>query len=210
MSIQSAVYKTQSVDNENDRMMAFESLNSLIETFKISLFVKHKARELLYEGYEDKLLSTASSLYPNQVKSNKFGWLLDKNNTDDGQYEVYTGKLKNGKDLGLVHSWNHQQKLTEWSDQEKCSSLTNTITGDLQPPFFIEQNYLLADYFHDDNLLTPPATIRLLMGDMCRAMDLEFNQTIQIDNITAYRYYLASNEFDYSTNTNKCYCQDNK
>lgn len=188
-------------------MMAFESLNSLIETFKISLFSKHKARELLYEGYEDKLLSTASSLYPNQVKSNKFGWLLEKNNTDNGLYEVFTGRLKNGKDMGLVHSWNNEQKLTEWdSDNEKCSSLNNTITGDLQPPFFIQQNYSLSNYFHNDNLLSPLPTIRLLIGDMCRTFDLQFNKTIQIDNIDAYRYQLAEDE----QNTSHCYCKDNK
>lgn len=175
--------------------------------------MKHKIRQLLFEGYEDDLLTTASSFYPGEVAQTRFGWLYQKNNTSsDGLFRVYTGQLDSGRKLGLIDTWNNENENIKWKVGEKCRSFDHTTTGDLQPPFFLRENYHLLQYFGQQNLLKPLPSIRMFIADICRSFDLEYMETIEtMDQIHRYRYRMGPSTFNYtSSNDNHCYCKNNK
>ncbi|XP_075680085.1 protein croquemort-like isoform X3 [Dermatophagoides pteronyssinus] len=204
----SGIHQIRSIP-EDDKFLAYESLNSLIDAFNMSFILKHKIRHLLFEGYEDDLLTTASSFYPGEISPTRFGWLFEKNNTSaDGLFRVYTGKLDSGKKIGLIDTWNNEKENIKWKSGQKCRSFKNTTTGDLQPPFFMHNNdYQLLKYFGQKNLLKPLPNIRMFIADICRSFDLDYQDTIEYDNIRRYRYQLGPMTFNYTLNENHCYCK---
>ncbi|XP_046913295.2 protein croquemort [Dermatophagoides farinae] len=208
----SGIHQIRSIPEE-EKFLAYESLNSLIDAFNMSFVMKHKIRQLLFEGYEDDLLTTASSFYPGEVAQTRFGWLYQKNNTSsDGLFRVYTGQLDSGRKLGLIDTWNNENENIKWKVGEKCRSFDHTTTGDLQPPFFLRENYHLLQYFGQQNLLKPLPSIRMFIADICRSFDLEYMETIEtMDQIRRYRYRMGPSTFNYtSSNDNHCYCKNNK
>ena len=81
-----------------------------INTFGVEPFVTHSVRELLFDGYDDILLSMASALDSNSNQS-KFGWLFNRNGSSlaDGVYNTFTG-ASDPKLLGVIHSHNYQTR----------------------------------------------------------------------------------------------------
>ncbi|OTF81154.1 replication factor C subunit 5-like protein [Euroglyphus maynei] len=204
--LMTGIHQIRSIPEE-DKFLAYESLNSLIDAFNMSFILKHKIRHLLFEGYEDDLLTTASSFYPGEVSQTKFGWLFEKNNTSsEGLFRVYTGQLDSGRKVGLIDTWNNEKENIKWKTGKKCRSFEQTTTGDLQPPFFMRENYHLLQYFGQENLLKPMPNIRMFIADICRSFDLDYLETIEYDRLRRYRYQMGPMTFNYTLEENRCYC----
>lgn len=179
----------------------------------MSAILRNKVRSLLFEGYNDSLLEAASNFYPTQVSQTKFGWFFGRNNTStDGVYRIFTGQDTNyfGKRIGLIDTWNGESTLARWQFGEKCRSLVHVSAGDLQPPFFLQANYALLNYFSQAPANEPMPSLRLFIGDMCRVFELEPTGPVTYKNVPAFRYRAAPGLFNYSLLDNQCYCHQQK
>lgn len=188
----------------------------------MTAILRHTVRELLFEGYNDTLLATASHFYPKQVKQDKFGWFFERNNTSsDNLYSVYTGQsLCEGGlgKLGLLHSWNGSSELTRWPadvhQSGRCRSLEDTSAGDLHPPFFLQNGRRLLNFptFGSSPQTPEKSSMRMFLGDMCRSFELDYKQPVSFEGgkLEGYRYRGGPNLFNYSLEQNQCYCTKKK
>lgn len=66
------------------------ALEALTEGF----FIRRTIKQLLFDGYPDTLTTFAPLLNPEitSFSSGRFAWFINKNATDDGLYNVYTGE----------------------------------------------------------------------------------------------------------------------
>ena len=204
--LQSAIYHIESSPLE-EQYIAYESLNSLAETFNLTFFKKTKVRDLLFDGYDDVLLETAQSFYPNQNIQSKFGWLYSRNNSaSDGLFRVFTGQKNFGHKFGLIDTWNLEKSNVKWKKGFKCRSFEGTTGGDFMPPFTLLKDKHLLNYFENDDDSKQPKTLRIFLADMCRAFDLEFKEPITYKGTEGYRYHIGPKLFNYSFEENRCFC----
>uniref|UniRef100_A0A2L2XXN3 Scavenger receptor class B member 1 n=1 Tax=Parasteatoda tepidariorum TaxID=114398 RepID=A0A2L2XXN3_PARTP len=97
-----------------------------------SVIIQRKVRELTYEGYEDPIIKYAPVLKPNiPFKDGIFMWLYDKNNTDDGEFTVFTG-ADDASRTNVITSWNGNEKLNFWKG-DSCNDINGTNV-EMGPP----------------------------------------------------------------------------
>lgn len=150
-----------------------------------SLFIRKSVRELLYEGYEERILSIAKSMdFP--VPSTRFRWLEGKNDTDDGEYTIFTG-TKGMHNYGALDKYNG---LNETSAYHSYCNMINGTVGDLWPPVALE---------NQDN-------ITLFVPDFCRSIQLDFLGDVETRGVKLRRYYAGAQMFNYSSRENRCFC----
>lgn len=173
----------------------------------MKFFLRHKVRDLLFDGYEDQFLKTASQFYPDQIAQTKFGWFYGRNNTSsDGVFRIFTGKIDFTK-LGLLESWNgHSFNRQSSMNGSKCQTFNHTSAGDLQPPFFLFNNYRLLNFVAQRTTNNQRPFVRMFNADMCRTMELKYEKPEIFKNILSYRYNAGGDQFNYSLEENKCYC----
>lgn len=116
-----------------------------------NLLITHTARELLFEGYDDKLLTLVANIsIPGlNFPFTKFGWFYGRNGSADydGSFEMWTGK-DNLEKLGMLTKWNGKNQTKVFSSP--CNDVRGT-TGELWPP-----------------LSNANKTVQLFASDMCR------------------------------------------
>lgn len=176
----------------------------------MSAILRTKVRHLLFDGYSDALLEAASNFYPSQVSQSKFGWFYGRNNTsNDGLYRIFTGQSDKGLKFGLLDTWNGEKSLGKWPPGDTCRSLERTSASDFQPPFFLASNRHFLDYLSKDRVQMPEPSMRIFLGDLCRAFDLQLKEEepISYGGLLGYRYRADANVFNYSLPENKCFCQ---
>nr|XP_042898247.1 uncharacterized protein LOC107437591 [Parasteatoda tepidariorum] len=97
-----------------------------------SVIIQRKVRELTYEGYEDPIIKYAPVLKPNiPFKDGIFMWLYDKNDTDDGEFTVFTG-VDDASRTNVITSWNGNEKLNFWKGGS-CNDINGTNV-EMGPP----------------------------------------------------------------------------
>ncbi|KAI2804845.1 hypothetical protein BLOT_003833 [Blomia tropicalis] len=204
--LMSAVVQIQTSPLE-EQYTAFESLNSLIEAFGMRAILRHRVSDLLFNGYHDSLLVSASNFYPTQVTQTKFGWFYDRNDTSsDGWYRIFTGMQDHTK-LGLINTWEGDEELTKWKEGHKCRSFEMVSAGDLQPPFITRTNRHFLQYLDGNTREDPLPPLRMFIGDMCRVFELEPTIATNVMGMPTQRYRANPMQFNYSLVENQCYCQ---
>jgi hypothetical protein len=98
-------------------------------------WVTKTAREFLYDGYNNPLLTIASrmpQLSQTRFTEEKFAWFYKRNNTSeqDGHFNMDTGEDDISR-IGRVRSWNFKNRSNFFGDE--CGEVRGTI-GDLYPP----------------------------------------------------------------------------
>ncbi|XP_076321091.1 scavenger receptor class B member 1-like isoform X2 [Tachypleus tridentatus] len=151
-----------------------------------SWFVRKPVRELLFEGYSDRLIEEAQTLSP--LPYDKFGWFYGKNNSDDGIYNIFTGE-KGIEKLAQIDNWNRSKEVRVW---EKTCNQINGTAGDMWPPFRSSSDIKLT----------------MFVTDICRSITLKFHEETHVKGVKAYSYVadknmLSSEEDDSSHN---CFC----
>lgn len=156
-----------------------------------SLLITKTARELLFDGYEDKLLHYIKE-FPNLPNINipftKFGWFAERNGSEayDGRFNMYTGtdSLKN---LGILNLWNHEHKTRYYRDN--CSIVRGT-TGELWPP------------------INTTTGITLYATDFCRSINLVPDSKNSLFNLNGYKFVGDDSVFDNGSKYKEawCYC----
>lgn len=177
---------------QRDSKFIYFAVNKMIALTGSKLIPKHTVSQLLFEGYEDPLI-TESRKIGMPVPFDKFGWFYGRNNTvSDGYYQIKTGK-ENLDDLDEMYTWKGNRTLNLWWG-EKCNSLENISASDFQAPFQTK----------------PRDFINIFVGDICRPLKLPFSSTIIKQGVKSYRYMATSDLFNYAVKDNLCYCPSAK
>ena len=125
------------------------ALEALTEGF----FIKRTPKQLLFEGYPDTLTTFAPLINPEitAYSNGRFAWLINKNTTDDGIFNVNTGKSDTNK-LFEIDRFRNRSSLPYWLSRE-CNSFDKTNVGEMGPP-----------------LTTDTKQVKIFHPDLCRTI----------------------------------------
>ncbi|XP_022235497.1 platelet glycoprotein 4-like, partial [Limulus polyphemus] len=88
-------------------------LSSLLKHYKEELIVKRMVRQILFDGYEVRLLKDLSRLVqpfvklPQLLPNNTFGLFYGKNDTTSGIFSVFTG-IGDSSKFTIVNTWKNK------------------------------------------------------------------------------------------------------
>jgi scavenger receptor class B, member 1 len=146
--------------------------------------VTRTASELLFDGYEDDLISMIKAL-PMLAEGDvppfdRVGFFYMRNNSADltGWFNVDTG-TNNVRNTGMMRNWNFQNQ-TRFFENE-CGAINGS-----------------AGEFYSQKL-TKESTLSLFSPDMCRSVAFEFEEEVSIHGIPAYKYSSGERTIDNGT-----------
>ncbi|KAG5899064.1 hypothetical protein JTB14_028235 [Gonioctena quinquepunctata] len=148
------------------------------------LYVTKRVGQLLFEGYDDPILSALSKL-PFSGVQDKFGYFYGRNGSvgDDGLYSMYYG---NDEHFGEIMSWNYKHQTDYFSGQ--CNDIKGS-TGEFYP----------LNRQRDKLLMYSP--------ELCRYTELEYVEDVNIQGVHGFKF-TSENFFDNGTKRpeNACFC----
>ncbi|XP_077864537.1 lysosome membrane protein 2-like [Saccoglossus kowalevskii] len=103
----------------------------LFNSLDATVFYQRSVKELTW-GYQDPTLKLLKGLAPDQVPSDVFGIFMNKNNSNDGVYTVFTGET-DIKKLNQIDMWNGIRKLSHWTTEQ--ANMINGTDGSMNAPF---------------------------------------------------------------------------
>lgn len=162
------------------------ALNGMFEMTDSVWFIRKPVRQLLFEGYNDTLVKLAQELF--DLPYDKFGWFYKRNNTDDGEFTMFTGE----KDIlhnGEINKWNGMSTVKDW--KPPCNMI-NGSAGDFFPPYS-----------------KPEGRLSMFVTDICRSLHFSYISSKEIRGLKAYRYWADNTELDNGKidHDNKCFCK---
>ncbi|CAO1313413.1 unnamed protein product [Diamesa serratosioi] len=168
-------------------------LNIMMNNKRAPLSVTKTVRELLFEGYDDGLLTIVRAYNNTDIPKppfEKFGWFVDRNESEiyDGQFTMFTG-VDDIKKLGVLQLWNGEAKSPNF--RGKCSEVRGT-TGELWPPI-------------------PEGTkpdISVFATDVCRTVTLKYHEDYEKFGIKGYKWIGDESVLDNGVKYPEmaCYC----
>lgn len=184
----SAIYRLRHGD-----FFSQKGLSMILAMSGNGMSVSRLAGELLFEGYDDPLLDLAKTLPSSTTGGappvDRFGLFYERNNSMDteGLVEVTTGELS-GTLPGQILRWNNYESLPYYSGE--CAKIEGSA-GEFMA--------------HD---LTEDAPLTMFVPDLCRTVNLEYENSGYIDGLPYNKYTMTDISFDYSTRSpvNSCFC----
>lgn len=188
------------------------ALGIKLDSIDEKLTVVKPVHEILFDGYEDPLLSllhtkdttenTTDSVNQNLGELadvlkkiaiyDKMAWFYKRNNSDyyDGEFNMYTGEdtLAN---IGLIDWWNKTRETTYFT--YPCNKIEGSA-GEMWPPN--QKNTSISFY----------------CTDLCRTLEMPYKGlTTDKFGIAGYRYWVDSRTFAHPSVVpeNQCYCYEN-
>ena len=161
----------------------------LINHLKEDFFIERTVGELLFDGYPDLLIKLAPLLNPKIPYQSSFGWMYERNGTNDGLFIVNTGKSDVSR-LNAIESWEGSPDMSYWS-APRCNSLSGAKNGELYNP-----------------ITSTEQKLRFFRTDLCRVWSLVWQSTHKsMGGLHVYRYFPDDNTFANSTiyPPNSCY-----
>ncbi|XP_060583637.1 lysosome membrane protein 2-like [Ruditapes philippinarum] len=110
-------------------------------------------------GYHDPLLNVTKVIDPDWFYTDYIGFFMNKNNTDDGVYTVYTG-ADDINQLGVIDRYNGTNHLDFWSTE--WANMINGSDGTIGPPY-----------------LPKDITLYTFSSDICRSVPGIFHKTVE-------------------------------
>lgn len=95
------------------------------------IFMTRTVKELLF-GYTDPALKMLKAQFPEWFYTDFVGYFINKNDTDDGLYTIFTGS-NDISNLGQIDLYNGSHYLNYWSTP--WANMINGSDGTLSPPF---------------------------------------------------------------------------
>lgn len=166
------------------------SANIFLETIKPpqNVFEARTVQEITW-GYQHPLVDLANLILPEEEKLPPlYGYFYGKNGTSDGEFSVSTGgdEVSN---LGSIISFNNKTVLTTWANgsaEAECNAIHGT-DGSVFPPF-----------------VTKDHTFHIFQKDMCRALPIQYSETVYHHDLKTYRFTPAPSAF--SSSDSSCFC----
>lgn len=131
------------------------------------------AREFLFEGYEDDLVSVAKELpfltEGQAVPFDRVGWFYMRNDTANltGMFNTHTGE-NDISQLGRLINWNYEPRTTFFKDH--CG-MVNGSAGEMYPPK-VDRNKPVS-------IFTP---------DLCRSLPMDFEKEEMVQGLKGYKF----------------------
>ncbi|XP_065209532.1 protein croquemort-like isoform X2 [Planococcus citri] len=170
-------------------------VNQLLAYNEKQLYVTKTVEELLFQGYQDKILDLGKIL-KKYIKNfdymtDKFGWYFGKNESQVDVYNIHTG-TDNIDVLGNVHAWNYKTQCGVYSG--RCDQVHGSL-GDLWPMNITEGD--IASLF---------------ISDLCGAFDMSKIGPRELYDVEGVRFAGTERTFDNGGKypENSCYCKDNQ
>lgn len=122
-----------------------ENANYLVFSLRSGLFVNRTARELLFEGYRDPLLTVGSIFRRSKIRMDRFSWFYKMNGTtwSDEVVTMVTG-TKNFSEVGDIKLWKGRNRTMYPSH---CGHLKGTSSGFTA---YTKENRQFIEYFSTD------------------------------------------------------------
>ncbi|XP_034101504.2 LOW QUALITY PROTEIN: protein peste [Drosophila albomicans] len=153
----------------------------------------HTAEEWLFKGFIHPLVSLGKFIRPEDVPYDRVGYQYDRNGTTsfDGDINMFTGADDISK-MGQIYTWNN---LTHTGAFEGTCGEVHGSMGEFFPP----------------NLSTN-GSVYLYMPKMCRAVPLDYTETVTVHGVTAYKFSGTRHAVDNGTMypDASCYCVKGK
>lgn len=155
--------------------------------------VTRTVRELLFDGYDDDLLTLVKAngnpAFP-KPPFDRFGWFVDRNNSweYDGNFTMFTGE-EDIFDLGKLQMWKFNENVEMF--RGKCDKVQGT-TGELWPPIREGQ--------------TPALSV--FASDICRSVTVQYESKFSKFGINGYKWVADERVFDNGVRHPEmaCYC----
>ena len=157
--------------------------NSMMKATSTKLIETKTVRELIFDGYDDDLLTLVHSLNVSDIPKppfTRFGWFVDRNGSDtyDGQFNMFTGS-DDITQLGVLDLWNGKNETGHFRDH--CNAVRGT-TGELWPPM--------------RNFKNTVPDISLFATDVCRTISLKYERKMSRFGINGNRWIGDDSVFD--------------
>jgi len=181
-------------------------LNLFMDAIGEKLTISKPAHEVIFDGYEDPLLSalhndngsTAESefnlteIVPDALKPyDKMAWFYKRNNSDyyDGQFNMFTGEDTLDR-VGLIDWWNKTRETKYFA--YPCNKVDGSA-GEMWPPGQTD------------------TSIVFYSPDLCRTVSLPYKETTEDPGLEGYRYWIDNRTFAHPDEVpeNQCYCFNN-
>ncbi|KAH8282028.1 hypothetical protein KR054_004960 [Drosophila jambulina] len=149
--------------------------------------------EMLFKGYEHPFIKLGKVLRPDDVPYVRIGFQYPRNGSTsfDGDINMFTGADDIAK-MGQIHTWNN---MTHTGAFEGICGQVRGSMGEFFPP----------------NLSTNDS-VYMYMPKMCRAVPLDYTETVTVHGVTAYKYSGTEHAVDNGTlyPDSSCYCVGGK
>lgn len=171
--------------------MRAKSIALGLSLYNQKISVTKTAGELLFEGYEDDMVTLAKSLpflAGEEIPFDRVGWFYMRNNSKEltGHFNVDTGE-KDITKIGELRNWNY--KDTNGAFPGECGKIQGSA-GEFYPPKQVRGN-----------------SISLFTADMCRSLPLDYEKDVDVHGITGFKYSGGARSVDNGDNfeENACY-----
>ncbi|XP_077987922.1 scavenger receptor class B member 1-like isoform X2 [Glandiceps talaboti] len=163
-------------------------MEDIILASKEELFIELTVKDLVW-GYPEPLFKMLQPLVGKSlIPSDRFGFLMGRNNSGVGTFTVFTGKDDKSK-LNVVDVWAGKKKLDYW-DSEIANKINGT-DGSMYHPFARKDEIKY--------IFTP---------DMCRSMPYVYESELSYRGVTLWHFPLAkyayANGTEYPPNQGFC------
>ncbi|GLV39925.1 scavenger receptor acting in neural tissue and majority of rhodopsin is absent [Carabus blaptoides fortunei] len=142
---------------------------SMTMTISQKVHITKTVGELLFQGYEEKLIDMGRTLAIPGVTLpfDKFGWFYMRNGSteSDGLFNMGTGE--GDIPLGRIDRWNHERKTPFY--EGTCGRVASSA-GEFWP------QHITSD------------SISMFSTDMCREVTLDFDEEITVQGIKGYKF----------------------
>ncbi|XP_044316195.1 protein peste [Drosophila rhopaloa] len=149
--------------------------------------------EMLFKGYEHPIVNFGKLVTPQEVPFKRIGFQYGRNGSVDfdGHINMFTGADDIAK-MGQIHTWNN---LTHTGAFEGTCGQVRGSMGEFFPP----------------NLNTN-GSVYMYMPKMCRAIPLDYTETVTVHGVTAYKFSGTEHAVDNGTKfpETSCYCVGGK
>uniref|UniRef100_A0A1B0BTQ6 Scavenger receptor class B n=1 Tax=Glossina palpalis gambiensis TaxID=67801 RepID=A0A1B0BTQ6_9MUSC len=168
-----------------------------LKMYNAGVSITKTADEWLFTGYTDPLLTIGNLLSKFnkyiKVPYGRIGYLYGRNNSI--AYEGYFNMLTGADDirkLGQIHRWNYKKRNGIFEGE--CGQVKGSA-GEFYPPN-----------------LTPQDTLWSYVPNLCQAIPLDYTESVQYHDLTAYKYSGGEHLLDNGTlfPSNKCFCVGGK
>lgn len=164
-----------------------------LKIYNQPMAITKTADEFLFTGYQDDMIDVARAapIFGDevQVPFDRFGWFYTRNGSADltGTFNVHTG-VDDIYKIGQMHSWNFK---THTGFSDSYCGMVNGSAGEFFPPN-----------------LKKGGSISLFTPDMCRSVPLDYEETVQVEGITGFKFSGGLRSVDNGTlyPENKCFC----
>ncbi|XP_031780045.1 protein croquemort [Nasonia vitripennis] len=153
--------------------MIQQSLSYLLNQFKNKIYVVKTVDELLFTGFEDKIITMGqmSGMDEEAPPFDRFGWFYMRNGSTefDGYSNVGTG-VDDIANLGKLKLWNYKDTTKYY--KSPCNAIEGSA-GEFWPPYRTKED------------------IRLFTPDICRPVTYEYEKTVVHKGITGYKFSMG-------------------